>query len=132
MAEDKFCFTCHKFGHTADTCKSKDFIREVTDAEHAAIHLLPNIVTVSSVRARSEREFDVEFTGTERQSFYDGESVNFSAWFPLAVIREMSNWTELSEMSDHPDMVAAGDWSGIRDSSNESIWNMFDQVFIPV
>ncbi len=126
---DEFCFTCHKFGHTADTCESNVFVREVTDDENAAIRVLPNVVTVSHVRARSEREFDIEFTGTARQSFYDGEPVDFSAWFPLFLIREMTNWTELADMSDHPDMVAAGDWSGIRDSSKESIWKMFDIVF---
>ncbi len=128
-----YCVWCRVFGHDADTCESKVTIREVTDDEHAAIQTLPNLLSVSHVRARSMRAFDVEFVGKERNVvFPEDEPINFSAWFPLAVIREMSDWPTLAPLSDHPDMVAEGDWSGIRDSSKESIWSMFDLVFKPV
>lgn len=46
-----------------------------------------------------------------------------SAWLPLALIRA-SNWPKFSGLSDYPDMVAAGDWSGIRDSSKETIFEI--------
>ena len=65
---------------------------------------------------RSEREFDISFVTENRQ-----------AWLPLSLIRTF-NWETLADMSDIPEMVREGDWSGIRDSSDDTIWKMFEKV----
>lgn len=73
-----------------------------------------------NVVRKSEREFDLNIEGTK-------EGFGFVGWFPLVVIR-LSNWVDLAKFSDYPIMVANGDWSGIRDSSIENIWRMFEIV----
>jgi hypothetical protein len=84
--------------------------------------------SLSKITRRSEKEFDFgmegEITGN---SYKPGEKMTygFSGWFPLAVIRA-SLWPSYAEMSDYPEMVESGDWSGIRDSEPETIWAIFE------
>ena len=81
-----------------------------------------------TVTRQSNREFDLNLEGTKRSG------MGFGAWLPLAIISK-SEWPMLARYSDYPDMVAgtwseeaSPDWSGIRDSSEEAIWDMFRRV----
>ena len=96
-----------------------DLIHKVTRAGESGT------VEVTAIRRRSDRPFDVEFEGSYVAGFLKG--CGLQAWLPLAVIRD-SNWPRLAAMSDYPQMVRAGDWSGIRDSEPEAIWAMFEKV----
>ena len=66
---------------------------------------------------KSDKEFDITVEGE-----------GFVAWLPLAAIRSLTAWTRPSValLSDYPAMVLEGDWSGIRDSSDEAIWDIFE------
>lgn len=81
-----------------------------------------DIKDISNIERRSDDEFDFGF------SYVSPDGWNTSAWLPLAVIRS-SDWIFLASFSDYPEMVLHGDWSGIRDSSKESIWEMFHTIF---
>lgn len=82
---------------------------------------------ITATSRRSEREFDISIEGTRPLEYGTSqEPMKFSGWLPLSIIR-LSNWSagEIRRLSDYPDMVKSGDWSGIRDSSNNSHWCMF-------
>lgn len=73
-----------------------------------------------NIDKKSDREFDINISG-ER----------FSAWVPLSVISN-TNWTDNNIWSLTDAYGKKGfmpgqgyDWSGIRDSSVEQIWEMF-------
>ena len=68
----------------------------------------------------SEDEFVLQFTGKNRG--YD-----FSATLLLSCIRELTQWTSptSANMTDYPEMVREGDWSGVRDTSEEKLWEIF-------
>jgi hypothetical protein len=78
--------------------------------------------TIEEIERVSEKEFDLKIKGHNLSL-----NCSYSAWLPLAVIRN-NDWIDLAAMSDYPEMVKAGDWSGIRDSSKENIWKMFEMV----
>ncbi len=83
-------------------------------------------VEISKIERQSPRDFDLSFEGQMTED--DGKkpfSYNYSAGLVTAVIRA-SNWPRFAQMSDYPQMVWAGDWSGIRDSSMEAKWEMFE------
>jgi hypothetical protein len=84
---------------------------------------------VANIERRSDREFDLKIEGKYGPDHPYMPGVSFSAWLVLASIRELTNWTsrEVAEITNHPNMVIAGDWSGVRDSDNERIWNIFDR-----
>jgi len=65
-----------------------------------------------------EREFDLHFKGHK-----------VSGWLPLGFIRQLVPWTsfDVAFMTDYPEMAAEGDWSGVRDSSEEKIWAIFNK-----
>jgi len=104
----------------------------------AQIGLINNWLDGYVVTRQSDREFDLHIEGT-----YPMDSLNtpgatfevgFGAWLPLSVLRE-SDWTsdEIWGMVDaygtldgKPSDPEYYDWSGIRDSSVEVIWSMFD------
>lgn len=81
-----------------------------------------DLMTIGSLKRRSEKEYDFSFSYRDPETGWDT-----TAWLPLAVIQD-SKWTYLAHMSDYPEMVLDGDWSGIRDSSKEAIWKMFDYI----
>ena len=74
--------------------------------------------TLTGFSRKSPEEYDISITGQTEEGF------EFSAWLPLAFIRE-TDWTLMANMFDYPEMVAEGDWSGVRDSSPESVMNAF-------
>lgn len=78
-----------------------------------------------SVERRSDREFDLSVSGVYAEGAPMG-GMQFSAWLPLAYIsNHPAGWSDaVFEMSDYPGMV--GDWSAIRDSSEETVWQIFD------
>lgn len=86
--------------------------------------------SVEHVERRSRRIFDLTIKGTE---LIDRRPYQFSAWAPLKAIAELTRWTspEIARMTDYPEMVREGDWSGIRDSSNEKIWAIFHRFVLP-
>ncbi len=99
--------------------------RIIGKAESDMLKAVKGLRTITEITRKSFREFDINFSGT--QEIIEGsdmEPVNFSAWLPLAFIHD-SNWPMLSQLTDYPDMVADGDWSGIRDSSEETKWRIF-------
>lgn len=80
--------------------------------------------TVDRVARRSGREFDIEIRGR-----YRDRRVSYAAWLPLLAISDLLVWTrpEIAGMTDHPAMAEAGDWSGVRDSSDAAVWAIFDR-----
>jgi hypothetical protein len=73
-----------------------------------------------SVERKSDREFDISVEGNIG-------SVGFRAWLVLGCISTRLNWTspEVAAMTDYPDMVREGDWSGVRDTDDAKLWNIF-------
>jgi hypothetical protein len=96
----------------------------MTAAEQRIISILKNKWTEFSVTRRSEREFDLSVEGTYSDNHYL-PGTKFSGWLPLIYIRELTVWPSYAHMTDYPEMVAEGDWSGVRDSENEKIWAIF-------
>lgn len=68
-----------------------------------------------------EREFDLHFKGVKGHTIF--------GWLPLGFIRQLVPWTsfDVAFMTDYPEMAAEGDWSGVRDSSEEKIWAIFNK-----
>ena len=83
--------------------------------------------TLTQTERQSDREYDVIVRGLHWVE--GGQRSHFSAWLPLAFIREKVRWTspEIAAMTDYPAMAVAGDWSGVRDTSSEKIWAILDR-----
>lgn len=81
------------------------------------------------VSRRSEREYDLTLEGRYGKSAPYMAGVAFSAWLPLMAIRELTQWPSeaIASLTDYPDMVMEGDWSGVRDSNEDTIWFIFDR-----
>lgn len=79
-----------------------------------------NFKNIENIRKNSSKEYDVTIFGS-----------GYSAWLPLGAIRQI-NWTNstVARLSDLPEMVLQGDWSGIRDSSDAAIWNIFERFVL--
>ena len=77
---------------------------------------------LTSIERLSDKEFDINYNA------YSGEHYTISGWLPLAAIYHFLTWPckEIANLCDYPDMAKAGDWSGIRDSSRDTIWKIFD------
>jgi hypothetical protein len=73
------------------------------------------------VERRSDREFDLSVSGTVG-------GYQFSSWLVLGCIATRLNWClpQVAKMTDYPEMVMSGDWSGVRDTDNEKLWAIFD------
>ena len=81
------------------------------------------------VSRRSDREYDLTLEGRYgKDAAYMGGCA-FSAWLPLMAIRELTLWPSeaIASLTDHPDMVMEGDWSGVRDSDPDTIWFIFER-----
>lgn len=99
--------------------------------EKALLEMLkPKGYTFSLITRNTERPFDLSMEGEMTK----GVHCRFGAWLPLTCIRELTVWTqhEIAGMSDYSDMVRSGDWSGIRDSSPDSIWAIFEKFVLPL
>jgi len=72
------------------------------------------------VTRRSDREFDLGVEGMVGVR-------RFGAWLMLGCISTRLNWCldEVAKMTDYPEMVREGDWSGVRDTDNEKLWAIF-------
>lgn len=82
-----------------------------------------------SVEPRSSnRPFDFKYTVAPSKTM----PANMVSWLPLAAIRVAQplateiEWDAICELSDYPEMAESGDWSAFRDSSKESVWQMFE------
>jgi len=103
----------------------------MTPNEKNLIELIKNI-KAEKVERISDREYDLRIEGkySEKDKYMPG--VAFSAWLPLLAIRELVPWTdnEVASRTDHPEMCEQGDWSGMRDSSKETLWLIFEK-YVP-
>lgn len=77
---------------------------------------------VVSVERKSDKDYDVKIECTS-------DLCSFGMWLPLGAIRELVAWTEsdVARMTDYPEMAMEGDWSGVRDSSADKIWAIFNE-----
>lgn len=91
----------------------------LSSSEISILYFLSKNKQIKTVERKSEKEFDLIFAGFDREL-----GCEFSAWLPLSYLAQ-HNWTFFADSSDYPEIVKSGDWSGIRDSSEESIWKMF-------
>ncbi len=86
---------------------------------------------IEKITRKSEKEFDVEMECEVTTASPTGKAeplvYGSTEWLPLAVIRAVT-WPRYADMSDYPMMVAEGDWSGIRDSSRETKWEIFAEA----
>lgn len=87
--------------------------------------------SVSRIERQSDDEFDLIISG-ERIEKGLREPVRFSAWLPLGAIRDLTQWTrkEIANMTSYPEMVLEGDWSGVRDSSKDQQWAIFEKFVL--
>lgn len=81
------------------------------------------------VSRRSDREFDLSVEGSYSKDSPHLAGVAFSAWLPLLAIKELTEWPSesIASLTDYPDMVMEGDWSGVRDSDHDTIWFIFER-----
>jgi hypothetical protein len=81
------------------------------------------------VARKSDRECDLILEGRYGKDYPYMGDVAFSAWLPLFAIRELTPWTSeaVASLTDHPNMAAEGDWSGVRDSDPDTIWFIFER-----
>lgn len=82
-------------------------------------------------RREGWKKYKVSRTGTYPFELrIDGvgkNDIQFSGLLKLIAIHSLVNWTspQVAMMSSYPSMVREGDWSGIRDSSDDAIDNIF-------
>jgi len=77
------------------------------------------------VTRKSDKEFDLHIEGTK---LWSGGESKFAAWLPLSTIRASKNWCDYADQTDYPEMVEEGDWSGMRDTDNDKIWEIFYEI----
>lgn len=102
----------------------------MTTNEQKLIDLLKTKhIDVVKAERNSDREYDLKIEGvySEKSTYMAG--ISYSAWLPLLAIRELTDWTSknIASHTDYPDMCEQGDWSGMRDSSKEAIWTIFEK-----
>lgn len=87
--------------------------------------------TTFTVTRQSPRLFDLKIEGLYRAKGMKPSEppYQFSAWLPLSILHALKgpDYAIAVRMSDYPEM--AGDWSGIRDSSVETIWTMVEKLW---
>lgn len=81
---------------------------------------------ITDVKQVHNKEFDLLITGKNP----NGE---FRSNLMLAAIKRLVPWNtaEVAAMTDHVVMTRSGDWSGVRDSSEEKLWAIFDKYVVP-
>lgn len=101
----------------------------MTPNEQSLIRRLTSKCHLEDVRVsrRSDREFDLTLAGSYAKDSPHLAGVAFSAWIPLMSIKELTQWPSesIASLTDYPEMVTEGDWSGVRDSDPETIWFIF-------
>lgn len=105
---------------------------ELTNTERRILDILKEkeIWTEWEVKRNSEREFDIHIDGKRNIGKVGECSYGFSSWMPLAIIYNI-NWADskiwkLSNGYGEKGYIPCQgyDWSGIRDSSEDAIWQM--------
>lgn len=103
----------------------------MTQNEQNLIKRLAVKCHLQDIRAsrRSDREYDLSVEGKYRKDAPYMAGVAFSAWLPLLAIKELTEWPSesIASLTDYPDMVMEGDWSGVRDSDPDTIWFIFER-----
>ncbi len=81
------------------------------------------------ITRRSARPYDLTIEGRYGYG-HAMQGIGFSAWLPLGALHalEAKDYARAVRMSDYPEM--GGDWSGIRDSTPETIWRMFNVLVL--
>ena len=95
------------------------------------VDLLDGDYKVTDVEALSDNEYDLSIEGTHK--LY-GSEMSYSAWLPKLAISGLVDWSspEVASMTDYPEMAFDGDWSAVRDSSEEAIWAIFNEHVMPI
>ena len=80
---------------------------------------------IRSAERRSGRSYDLSLAGTQ-PGLKPEDRWGFTAWLPLLLVREFVAWPHprVAELTQHPEMVREGDWSGVRDSESEDIFRI--------
>jgi mRNA-degrading endonuclease YafQ of YafQ-DinJ toxin-antitoxin module len=101
---------------------------KLTSREISLLNKLGKGHDIESVERKSDREFDLAIKGKDHQL-----RCGFSGWLILMAIRELTIWTSqaVAKHTDYPQMALDGDWSGVRDTSNEKLWYIFDEYVKP-
>ena len=104
----------------------KQLLQILNKKNNATVDSIERIHTLNS----GEKEYNFYYSGTYKTS--SGFTYPFRAWLPLSAIRDLVDWSkpEIAAMSDYPQMVNAGDWSGIRDTNRKSLWKIFDKYVL--
>lgn len=108
----------------------------------------PEDYKITKASRRSDVEGDVDIDGVdsfqlEKQMFTvieNGTSTKvelggsknktkFSSWLVLIAIKNLVNWPYLAKEFDYPQMVEAGDWSGVRDTNRTKLQAIFKNEF---
>jgi len=96
--------------------------REQKLIDAVAVHEQWQTITV---QRESDREFDLSIGGTHTQF---ETPCYFRARLMLAALHSCCKWTSpgVAAMTDYPDMAMDGDWSAVRDSSDDTQWRIFN------
>ena len=105
----------------------------LTHREHKLLNMLEERgydISYASIKRiirdnEPEKEFNIHFEGEHKGN-------KFTAWLLLSCIRELTPWTcsELACMTDYPSMAREGDWSGVRDTEEERLWEIFQKFVV--
>jgi hypothetical protein len=107
-------------------------VPKLTDGESALLAILETQgYHVLDASRSDDGEFLLTISGVYRAPHHRNEW-KFEAFLPLLAVRELTVWSSeaIALMTDHPEMVLAGDWSGVRDSSHEAIMAIFERHVI--
>lgn len=76
---------------------------------------------IHAVNRKSDKEYDISFEGHSPSGYA------YMAWLPTYFIANMTDWGSpaIANMTDYPDMAKTWDWSAVRDTSDEKIWDIF-------
>jgi hypothetical protein len=79
----------------------------------------------------SDAEFDLSVDGVHTQ--FGDSPCKFTAKLMWAALHCCCNWSapNVAGMTDYPDMAMDGDWSAVRDSSDDAKWRIFDAFVRP-
>ena len=103
---------------------------DLTDSEHRLLEILTRLDSYTEIKfeaANPRREFDIRITGNNQNGL-------FSLILFRAAVKRLTNWTspEIAKLTDHPEMCLEGDWSGVRDTDDVKLWNIFNRFVLPM
>lgn len=92
------------------------------------------------VERKSQEQFDLIIKGkrdiVDRLSAFMGVTgglPQFSAWMVLSAIDDLTEWSKplIADMTDYPEMARDGDWSAVRDTNEDKLWQIFNEYCLP-